>query len=224
MLPATSDVLDTLELQLIWDCRHKETPLCPQPEPGLTAFCEFLQRILPAGSAFLDLGCGRGRNARLGAEHGFVVHGCDISPAALRLAAARAQEVGLESMHVVADLMRLPYSDDLFLAAACIHVLPYFLQAQSERVVTEIRRVLRPGGWLYADLLDPGDIEFGCGAPVEAHTFCDSDGIPMHFHSRQEIDELLSGFHLARVNRLEINGQAGVRVSWVLWAEKPQGA
>jgi SAM-dependent methyltransferase len=202
------------KLRPVWDHVHRTQPAPEQPEREVVAFSKSLQGRLPAGARLLDAGCGRGRNTRYLAQLGFAVYGCDLSLTAAKLAKSQIQSAGLVVDFQVADLSRLPYPGQLFSAAVCVHVLPYNLKAGIVNGLRELRRVLQPAGWLYFDLLDCDDAEYGRGIEIERNTFLDSDGVPIHFSSRLEIDELLIGFTVDRVARLELNSSGGARVAW----------
>lgn len=53
--------------------------------------------LLPAGAHILDLACGTGTDAFWFAQHGFTVHGVDISDGMLERAAEKAKQLRLES-------------------------------------------------------------------------------------------------------------------------------
>jgi ubiquinone/menaquinone biosynthesis C-methylase UbiE len=53
--------------------------------------------LLPQGSRILDLACGTGTDAFWFAQHGYTVHGVDISDGMLRRAQEKAKRLGLES-------------------------------------------------------------------------------------------------------------------------------
>ena len=215
---------DRLKLQQTWDRIHREEPVSAQPEKDLIAFAEYLQKRLPPQSALLDAGCGRGRNAMYLAQSGFSVCGCDISPLALDVARERTQREDLSIHFQVADLSCLPYADRSFRVVVCVHVLPYHLKADMIKGIRELWRVMQPNGWLYVDLLDPDDAEYGCGQELEEHTFLDPDGTPVHFGSRQEISELFEGFALERVARQQSRSSpARGRVSSTIWAVRHPG-
>lgn len=212
--------MSNLQLQPAWDRIHQETPLPQQPSKDLAAFVEHVRPQLPLGASLLDAGCGRGRNLAYLAQMGFCVTGCDLSSVAIKIAKAQMpQATVLANLHVT-HLANLPYPDDLFAMVVCVHVMPYHLRADIGKIVNELWRVLQANGWLYADWLDCDDAEYGCGQELEEHTFLDPDGVPTHFSSRPEINELLHGFSLERVARLEVNSGLRPRVGWVVWAKK----
>ena len=111
-------------------------------------------RLLRAqpGERILDAGCGGGWLSRAlvprVAPGGSVV-GVDVSSAAVDLATrlADGEAAGLLSFEH-ADLHALPFPDADFNAAACFSVLGFC--ADPGRVLSELRRMLRPGGRLLA--------------------------------------------------------------------------
>jgi len=215
-------MFDRSRLQPAWDRSHQEIPGSDQPEEDLVAFAERLRRQLPSARV-LDAACGRGRNTLYLAQAGFSVCGCDLSPVAIQVAMLRMQKADSMAAFQVSDLAHLPFPGELFAAVVCVHALPYNPRADMAQSVREMRRVLQPNGWLYLDFLDCDDREYGCGAELEPHTFLGSDGIPIHFCSRQEVNELLQGFAFERLIRMELGSSSHPRVAWMVWATKCEG-
>lgn len=104
---------------------------------------------LRPGARVLDVACGTGASTLLLArEHGAVVDGIDLGPAAVAAATAAAAEAGLtDRVHVqVADAEALPFEDGVFDAVVCECALCTFPDKSS--AAREFARVLRPGGRL----------------------------------------------------------------------------
>lgn len=98
------------------------------------------------GCRWIDIGCGPGGNLHLlDGLHPRLTVGVDISEIALSLAAAEAPNATL----VKADInARLPFPDGDFDVGTVFNVL-YHTWVQSEQnVLTEIARIVRPGGLL----------------------------------------------------------------------------
>jgi ubiquinone/menaquinone biosynthesis C-methylase UbiE len=90
------------------------------------------------GRRVLDLGCGKGRFARLLAAEGATMVGLDRSAGMLSAGS------GLD--RVLGSARRLPFADGAFEAVIAIEVFEHL--AALDQVLEEVRRVLRPGGRL----------------------------------------------------------------------------
>jgi SAM-dependent methyltransferase len=92
------------------------------------------------GRRILDLGCGKGRFARILAARGGRVVGLDVSAAML----AAAEGAGLD--RVIGSARRLPFPDGSFDAAIAVEVFEHLEPRAIDDACNELRRVLRPGG------------------------------------------------------------------------------
>jgi trans-aconitate methyltransferase len=103
-----------------------------------------------SGERILDLGCGDGQLTARIAAAGVVVSGVDASPE--MVAAARARGVS----STVAQAENLPFADAQFDAVFSNAVL-HWVRGQDE-MMTEVHRVLRPGGRFVAEMGGQGNI------------------------------------------------------------------
>jgi ubiquinone/menaquinone biosynthesis C-methylase UbiE len=108
---------------------------------------------LEPGARLLDLACGHGRHSARLARRGFAVTGLDVSESSLVI--ARETEPGAE--YVVGDMRELPLEDASFDAAINLFTaFGYFEdEADDQRVLHEVARVLRPGGSFLIDTINP---------------------------------------------------------------------
>ena len=100
----------------------------------------------------LDVGCGTGRSRQIYAGQAGFYAGVDLSQGALR----RARRLAPETAWASADALRLPFADRSFDVVAFSSVLHHLPDRQA--ALGEARRVLRPGGWVFAfdpNLLHP---------------------------------------------------------------------
>ncbi|MFO0955304.1 MAG: methyltransferase domain-containing protein [Candidatus Saccharibacteria bacterium] len=95
---------------------------------------------LDSGAQVLDAGCGSGR---LGLDTAAHVVGVDFSSTMLRTAAAREDDIVQGSL-----VDGLPFTNDSFDQIACINVI-YALGSGYASALSELHRVLRPGGQLF---------------------------------------------------------------------------
>ncbi|BAY30287.1 putative methyltransferase [Nostoc carneum NIES-2107] len=133
-----------------WEALYQEQPVETMPwfNPSLDPDVEsaFLTLEFSNGSV-LDLGTGPGTQAIALAERGFQVVATDLSEAAIRQAAAKANQKGLEISFQQDDILnsRLEQSFDLILDRGCFHVLSP--QSRSTYVQT-VANLLKPNGYL----------------------------------------------------------------------------
>jgi ubiquinone/menaquinone biosynthesis C-methylase UbiE len=100
--------------------------------------------LLPAHAGrALDLGCGSGTYLPLLASRCERLVAMDFSPAMLVEARKACGDLAA-CTYVVGDAMSVPLGDEEFDLVNCIGVIEYLPEA--ERCLSEIRRVLRPGG------------------------------------------------------------------------------
>ena len=108
---------------------------------------ELLQELVrPLGDKVgLDLGCGVGRfAAELRRRSGARIVGIDPS----RAAVTEARTHDPEGRFASADALRLPFADASFDYAYTINVLHHLKRGEQERALSELRRVIKPGGVL----------------------------------------------------------------------------
>lgn len=101
---------------------------------------------------FLDLGCGLGRHAILFGQNNFNVSCFDISQAAITATREWAKSENLHFSYQIGDMLHLPYADKSFDAILCRNVISHTDTAGIRQVISELQRVLRPGGECYLTL------------------------------------------------------------------------
>jgi SAM-dependent methyltransferase len=105
------------------------------------------------GLAGLDVGCGEGHNTRLLAGRGARMAGIDISPTFVRCAAEAEEEHPLGISYEVASAADLPFEDASFdFATAFMSLMD---MPDTGRVLAEVFRVIRPGGFLQFSITHP---------------------------------------------------------------------
>src|SRR6266540_1382236 len=115
------------------------------------AFFEMLPHV--AGLAGLDIGCGEGHNTRLLAKRGARVTGIDIAEDFIGHAARAEAEAPLGIEYRVASAVELPFPDAHFDFATGF--MSFMDVPETDRVVAEAARVLKPGGFLQVSISHP---------------------------------------------------------------------
>ena len=109
-------------------------------------FSEKVFDFIPKEGRVLDLGCGDGRLSKIIKAHGFETYGMDINPAAINLAKAKPDYVGI--VFSIQDAKSTTYEDDFFDAVIEQAVLACVEKSSRFAVLTEVYRILKPGGVL----------------------------------------------------------------------------
>lgn len=112
---------------------------------------ETVARHIQPGAAVLDLACGPGYLAIALAQLGpFSITGLDVSDSFLRIAARKAEAAGVPLPLQKGDAAAMPFADASFDALVCRAAFKNF--SQPGKALTEMHRVLKPGG--FALILD----------------------------------------------------------------------
>lgn len=129
---------------------------------------EVMIPILQAANirCILDLGCGSGRNAVPLENAGYEVHGVDSAPESVAICRrfVRAPERFLE-----ASAAALPYPGNHFdavLDVGCLHMLAD--RVSRATVLAEVRRVLKPGGFICGRALTPRSPDWLAAQPFRS--------------------------------------------------------
>lgn len=157
----------------------------------------------------LDYGCGGGGNTAFMAAEGFDAHGIDGSPSAVDHARRTVDAVaGRGARVVVGDFAALPYPDGFFDAVVDRQSLGQNPADRLQAMVSEIARVLRPGGLYLGINFSAGHPQLRFGRPFGRGDHGDFSagvfrGIGFrHFFDEAEVRALFQGFELRELRLL----------------------
>ena len=144
--------------------------------------------LLPRSAKILDAASGEGRNLPALLAVSSSVTACDASAAALNKLSKR---FGNQIETVECDLARMPFQSfgfDLMLACDIMETLPNLVE-----VLTEMRRVLRPGGVLIANVPDFDDgISGEAMQPLPSGEFLYQGNYFFRFQKESEFVEIMT--------------------------------
>jgi SAM-dependent methyltransferase len=191
------------------------------PAPDVAALAEELRRR-DGFRRMLDVGCGVGRHALLGARLGFEVVATDLAEAGIAELARKAAAEGLGIATRIAPITALPFAEAAFDFVLAFNVVYHGDGAIVAAALAEIGRVLRPGGVVQATMLSKRNVLFGQGSEVAADTFVNtagSDKMHPHFYcNAAELVALLRGFELLSLQDIDHTGRG--HWHWHLVAER----
>ncbi|TLD41828.1 MAG: Methyltransferase domain [Candidatus Jettenia ecosi] len=119
---------------------------------------ENIKRFDLKGKKVLEIGFGMGTDHLSLAKQGGIMHGVDLTPRNLEIIRKRFEIYGLKSELLVSDAENLPYDDNLFDVVYSFGVIHH--SPDTQRVISEIHRVLKPGGKCWITVYHKNSIFF----------------------------------------------------------------
>lgn len=137
-------------------------------------------------------------------------HGIDVSDKMLASADVAMRQAGLSSILKQADIQSIPYADQSFDLVMAAHVLEHL--PDPRRALTEMKRVLKPGGLLFVCMTRPS--VFGALIQLRWRTWAITEPQGVNWLRACE----LSDIGLSRVNLGRLAGWG----STAFWARRPR--
>jgi ubiquinone/menaquinone biosynthesis C-methylase UbiE len=162
-----------MKQEKIWDYLQNEDA---RDEIFPEARQRYMLSYLKPGMAVLDIGVGSGALVRLGKAKGVIMHALDPSERAIDRLRAEF-DMGTRAHAGYAQAM--PFGDASFDAVVMSEVLEHLDDAVLAGSLDEVRRVLKPGGFLLASTPYREDLN-------EARTICPSCGSVFHKYGHMQ--------------------------------------
>ncbi len=153
-------IVKDMKNERAWNSEYRDSKLITQsvqPQKDFFRFLEWVKKNknmeLDSGITVLDLGCGVGRNGYYIAEkYNAVVHGWDFSEAAIKKGNKlfHHENLHLEKRDMTHDFPLDDNSVDLILDITASNALS---ESGRQKYLSEVNRVLRPGGYMYVRTL-----------------------------------------------------------------------
>ncbi|TYC65349.1 class I SAM-dependent methyltransferase [Stappia sp. BW2] len=173
-----------------------------RPDPDVAGLIERLQKQEKVRA--LDLGCGVGRHALSFARAGFETHAMDLSKAGLAELEKSAAAEGVNIETHLAPMTALPFEDNSFDYVLSFNVIYHGDPSIVRTAISEIARVLKPGGIYQGTMLSKRNANFGIGTEVAADTWVrDGDDDKDHPHFYCNASELVALFDRFELSYLE---------------------
>jgi len=173
----------------------------------LYKFLNYCNTIEGIGKDVLD--CGAGGNQpplALFAGCGYIPHGIEISDYQIERAKKFGKENDIDLNIAKGDMRSLPFEDDSMSFVYSYNAIFHMTKADIEKSVTEIKRVLKPGGLCFINFLSHDNDEYGKGDKKGEGEFLQDEGdekIIHSYHTEEETDALFSDMKiLFKENRI----------------------
>lgn len=155
-------------------------------------------------------GCGMGRHLAYLTEMRFAAYGIELSDVAVAHASEWLRRLGVnDPQAITGSVSTLPWDDGMFDAAVSHAVLDSMPFAVAEAAVRELRRVVKPGSWVYVDLIASTDGT----AFEEVVTGSHETGTVQSYFDTAKINRLLSLFEIEELYLSTTNAVKGARQS-----------
>lgn len=174
----------------------------------------FSKEINGCNTLIIDLGCGGGNNTLYLINKGKKVIPCDFSDSAIHQVKMNFPEITRAEQF---DMLNgMPFSDeftDIVVADLCLH---YFTTEETFRILNEIKRILKPGGFLFARVNSVNDVNHGAGKGIqkERHLYLTKDNRYKRFFDEQDIAFFFNGWNKVYVNEERIMRFKDEKVLW----------
>src|SRR6056297_805144 len=192
-----------------WDWEKVEDDFWHEPSEDIYYF---VHRWKEKGfKHILDLGCGMGRHCILFSENGFVVTGFDLSEYGLDVLRQKAEKKNLTVNAVQGDVVDLSFEDNSFDAILAYHSVYHVDSEGMDRVIANIKRVLKPGGEVYITLISKHTWSYSANSPsvvvvdenVRLKEEQDGNFLPHFYVNLRDILSLFKDFEIIRVRQIE---------------------
>jgi SAM-dependent methyltransferase len=214
-----------------WDELHQKPRFRPMyPNDHVVRFLmtnrELLGRHHPA--RFLDIGLGAGRHTKLATELGFRRCGIDISFVGLQHARERLLTADLQASLSQASMLALPFMDCSFAAVLSYGVFYYGTAHEMKQAISEVHRILVPGGRAFVVLRTTDDHRFGKGTRLGHNTFqlsiteTNELGSTQHFLADDDVPAYFAAFSHVSFEKADttFGNRTGLNSDWLITAEK----
>ena len=157
----------------------------------------------------LDLGCGLGRHALLFAKGGFKTTAVDISDEALGTLKGLCREQNVDILCKKADMEALPFADNAFDCIFAMHSAGHTDTAGMKALMSELARVLKPGGAVFMTLCSKETYTYinEAGERIDENTLLKNEGVergvPHYFCNAEDIKELFADWTLVKVRHID---------------------
>lgn len=156
----------------------------------------------------LDWGVGTGRHTRYLAGEGFSTYGVETSGSGVEMTKRWLEKDGLSAQVSKINGIKLPYADNFFDAVIECASLQHNKLGQIKKIISEMKRVLKPGGYIFSWCKAKQDSLFKEGKEIEKNTFdiknsAETPDTIIHFFSERELRLLWKQFSDIKIEYTE---------------------
>ena len=169
-------------------------------------------------TTIIDLGCGTGSDTLYLTERNYKVLSCDYSEEALKI--VRKYIANSETSQL--DLtQKLPFEDESASVIIADLSLHYFNDAATKKIIQEIKRVLKPKGYLIGRLNSVNDKNYGAltGQKIEKHFYLTESGYK-RFFNKEDIEYYFKEFEIKHCTEESMMRYGDEKIAWEFAVQK----
>ena len=173
---------------------------------------KYLEVITASRTDVIDLGCGTGNNSLYLTEKGKQVIACDYSDTAIEIVNEYLPNVKTFQFDMTKGFPFESNFTDLIIADLCLH---YFSNADTRKILNEIRRVLTNNGHLIFRVNSVNDINHGAmqGIELEKHYF-EVEDMKKRFFDRDDLLEFFNEWKIVDLLEDEMTRYTKPKILW----------
>lgn len=173
----------------------------------------------------LDLGSGIGRHSLVYAANDFEVTAFDASESGLNHLQGLVKERGFSVKTVQGEMTQLPFEDDAFDFVVSWNVLYHGDANIVSKALSEVRRVLKPGGLFQSTFLSKRSKLYGEGTEISPNTWVLDEAIsdkthPHYYMNANELLDIFAGFEVVLLELESEENENSPSLHWHVVAEK----
>lgn len=188
--------------------------------PSYDLWLDKYEPILKANkdSLIIDLGCGSGGDTLYLIERNYKVLSCDYSEEALKIV---KKYIANSETRLLDLTQKLPFeyeSASVIIADLSLH---YFNDAATKKIIQEIKRVLKPKGYLIGRLNSVNDKNYGAltGQKIEKHFYLTESGYK-RFFDKEDIEYYFKEFEIKHCSEESMMRYGDEKIAWEFAVQK----
>lgn len=156
--------------------------------------------VLPKEGKVLDLGCGIGQYSRYFLDRGYDVTASDISKKALEYLSNKIPNIEVIQQDMSEKLKFKDNEFDIVFANLSIH---FFSKSETEKLIAEIKRILKPGGYFVGSVNSTSAYEYIKDHVTEIEeNYYDSKGRYVRLWNEEQFEYFFKDFEKVLLNEV----------------------